>query len=61
MGTSAFALENDWSFGQMLPRMKQMHPEFTDKQLEKMFQSCHAEDGPMQLDVSKREHAKYDE
>lgn len=48
MGTTAFALESNGSFDQMLPFMKQMHPNSSDQQLKEMYQSCHSENGPMQ-------------
>jgi hypothetical protein len=34
--------ENGWSFNEMLPMMKEMHPSFSDEQLEQMYQDCHS-------------------
>ncbi|GGC82831.1 hypothetical protein GCM10007216_11720 [Thalassobacillus devorans] len=34
------------SFEEMLPFMKQMHPNFDDSQLEGMYQGCHGQNGP---------------
>lgn len=48
IGTTAFALNSHGSFDRMLPFMKQMHPNSSDQQLEKMYRSCHSENGPMQ-------------
>jgi len=33
--------ENDWSFDEYLPQMKQMHPEMNEQDLEQMYQDCH--------------------
>jgi len=33
------------SFNEMLPFMKEMHPNLSDQQLEDMYQSCHGKDG----------------
>ena len=33
------------SFKEMLPFMKQMHPNLNDQQLENMYQSCHSKGG----------------
>ncbi|MNO30703.1 hypothetical protein D3C76_206480 [compost metagenome] len=45
IGTAAFAAGDgpiqNWSFEDMLPHMKQVHPDFTDQQLKDMYQSCH--------------------
>lgn len=30
-----------WSFEEMLPFMKQMHPEMNEKEMEQMYQNCH--------------------
>ena len=35
------------SFKEMLPFMKEMHPSWTDEQLEDMYKSCHGEGGGM--------------
>ncbi|SEA40448.1 hypothetical protein SAMN05421743_104232 [Thalassobacillus cyri] len=34
------------SFEEMLPFMKEMHPDFNDSQLEEMYQDCHGQNGP---------------
>lgn len=36
------------SFNEMLPFMKEMHPNWSDKQLEDMYKSCHGEGGMKQ-------------
>jgi heme A synthase len=43
IGTGAYAAadDNGFSFEQMLPFMKQMHPNFSDDQLEQMYNNCH--------------------
>lgn len=33
--------DNDWSFQELLPHMKEMHPEMNEQQMEQMYQSCH--------------------
>ncbi len=48
IGTTAFALENNGTFEQMQPQMKQMHPDLTDEQILDMYQNCHSEDGSIQ-------------
>ncbi len=35
------------SFKEMLPFMKEMHPNWSDDQLEDMYKSCHGNGGPM--------------
>jgi hypothetical protein len=35
------------SFKEMLPFMKEMHPNWSDEQLEDMYKSCHGEGGMM--------------
>lgn len=32
---------NGWSFEEMLPHMKEMHPEMNEQQMEQMYQDCH--------------------
>lgn len=46
VGTVALANELP-SFKEMLPFMKEMHPNWTDEQLEEMYKSCHGEGGMM--------------
>jgi hypothetical protein len=42
VGTAVYAAEDGQStFQEMLPFMKQMHPQWSDEQLENMYQSCH--------------------
>ncbi|QTM99058.1 hypothetical protein ERJ70_06935 [Sediminibacillus dalangtanensis] len=43
IGNIVFAHDggNGWSFTEMLPMMKEMHPSFNDEQLEQMYQDCH--------------------
>ncbi|MBG9792163.1 hypothetical protein ABD76_06500 [Paenibacillus dendritiformis] len=44
-GTAVYASGSDDSgFGQMLPHMKQMHPDMTDAQVDQMVQHCHGSD-----------------
>ena len=52
LGTSAYALEKTGNFEQMLPLMKQMHPEFSNQQLEDMYQSCHTNDNTQMMNNS---------
>lgn len=40
----AHSTEGDWSFENMLPHMKQMHPEMGEQDLEQMYQNCHGSD-----------------
>ncbi|MCD8500605.1 MAG: hypothetical protein LRY71_01645 [Bacillaceae bacterium] len=52
VGTVAFASSNDENFGrrnfdEMLPRMQEMHPDFTESELEEMYNNCHGEGGMM--------------
>lgn len=43
IGTAVYAAAADSGlFEQMLPMMKQMHPNMTDQQLQDMFNSCHS-------------------
>lgn len=30
-----------WGFEEMLPFMKQMHPEMNEQEMEQMYQNCH--------------------
>ncbi|WP_284140819.1 MULTISPECIES: CUE domain-containing protein [unclassified Virgibacillus] len=54
IGNIAFAHGNNnlegWSFEEMLPFMKEMHPNVQDEQLEQMYQNCHGnwQQSPMQ-------------
>lgn len=48
IGTTAFALENNGTFEQMQPQMKQMHPDFSDEQIQDMYQNCHSDDSSAQ-------------
>ena len=46
VGTAAYAQgEGNFNFGQMLPYMKQMHPDLTNEQLQDMYESCHGTGG----------------
>lgn len=36
-------------FEQMLPYAKQMHPNFSDKQIEEMYNNCHGGNGPQRM------------
>lgn len=47
LGTAVYADANNWSFRDMLPFMKQMHPEASEQQLYNMYESCHGKDGAM--------------
>jgi len=53
VGSTAFALEKDWTFEDMLPHMKQVHPDFSDQQLKDMYNSCHGKNGVMRQIVAK--------
>ncbi|WP_316571596.1 hypothetical protein [Neobacillus sp. YIM B06451] len=33
------------SFGKMKPHMQQMHPDFSEKELKEMYESCHGNNG----------------
>ncbi|MCR8644343.1 hypothetical protein NV379_16950 [Paenibacillus sp. N1-5-1-14] len=42
IGTAAYAIDAmPHSFKQMLPFMKEMHPEMNEAELEQMYNSCH--------------------
>ncbi|MFA1822187.1 hypothetical protein ACDX78_18725 [Virgibacillus oceani] len=43
IGNAVYAsgAENVWSFEEMLPFMKEMHPEMNEQQMEQMYQDCH--------------------
>ncbi|NBI30883.1 hypothetical protein [Chengkuizengella marina] len=46
IGTAVYAHETDqeislFNFDEMLPFMEQMHPNWSDKQLEDMYNDCH--------------------
>ena len=46
IGTAAYAAEvGPSSFRDMLPFMKEMHPNLNDSQLEQMYNSCHQRQG----------------
>lgn len=46
MGTALAASDNgNWTFEDMLPFMKSMHPDLTDEQLQTMFNACHGNNG----------------
>ncbi|WP_068780274.1 CUE domain-containing protein [Paenibacillus sp. GM2] len=49
IGTAAYAAgegQGLWaSFQDMLPHMRAMHPDLSDRQLEDMYQSCHGNSG----------------
>lgn len=36
-----------WSFEQMLPFMKKMHPDMNDETLKQMYDTCHGQGGMM--------------
>ncbi|MNJ49216.1 hypothetical protein D3C77_444350 [compost metagenome] len=36
-------------FEQMLPYARQMHPDFSDKQIEEMYNNCHGGNGPQRM------------
>lgn len=46
IGTFAYAQgEGNFNFGQMLPYMKQMHPDLSTDQLQDMYNACHGTSG----------------
>lgn len=46
VGTVAYAQgEGSFNFGQMLPHMKQMHPDLTTEELQDLYNSCHGTGG----------------
>lgn len=50
-GTYAFAQGNGngfLNFEEMKPYMQKMHPNFSDKELQDMYQACHGEGGVME-------------
>lgn len=49
-GTAVFAAnegteEGIFNFEKMKPQMQEMHPDFSDQQLDDMYNSCHGADG----------------
>ncbi|MGO4889665.1 CUE domain-containing protein [Anaerobacillus sp. MEB173] len=49
-GTTAIASTDvfeDFTFENMLPFMKQMHPNMDEEQLQGMYETCHGENGMM--------------
>ncbi|WP_203556873.1 hypothetical protein [Bacillus sp. B15-48] len=48
-GTFAFAqtdgVDGKWSFQNMLPLMQKMHPDFSNDELEQMYNDCHGSNG----------------
>ncbi|PLR83650.1 hypothetical protein [Bacillus sp. V33-4] len=51
-GTYAFAQANNdgegtINFGQMKPKMEEMHPDLSEKELKDMYDSCHGNGGTM--------------
>lgn len=50
LGTAVYGDVNEWSFRDMLPFMKQMHPEASEQQLNDMYESCHGNNGVMMRD-----------
>ncbi|GGJ71367.1 TPP-dependent pyruvate/acetoin dehydrogenase alpha subunit [Anoxybacillus voinovskiensis] len=40
LATAVFAASDSNSWGKMLPLMKQMHPNFSEEQLQKMYEQC---------------------
>lgn len=40
--------EEPLNFGQMLPFMQQMHPDYSTKELKQMYDSCHGANGVTQ-------------
>lgn len=50
LGSAVYAESNDggqgtFNFGQMLPFMKQVHPDFSEQQLKDMYNNCHGTNG----------------
>lgn len=46
IGTAAYAAEvGPSTFKEMLPFMKEMHPNMNDTELEQMYNSCHQREG----------------
>ncbi|MEX2415760.1 MAG: hypothetical protein WD424_06425 [Paenibacillaceae bacterium] len=50
LGSAVYAESNDegqgtFNFGQMLPFMKQVHPDLTEQQLKDMHNNCHGTNG----------------
>lgn len=46
IGTAAYAAGGGLnSFNEMLPFMKQMHPQMNDSELEQMYNNCHQREG----------------
>jgi len=43
IGSAVYAHGSDegWSFQEMLPFMKEMHPDMDEQQMEEMYQKCH--------------------
>lgn len=44
IGNAVFAhggSDGGWSFQEMIPFMKEMHPDMDEKQLKQMYQDCH--------------------
>ncbi|WP_017756408.1 CUE domain-containing protein [Calidifontibacillus oryziterrae] len=46
------------SFSEMLPFMKEMHPNWSEEELEEMYQACHGEGGMMQNPDSMPQQSK---
>lgn len=50
VGTAAFAQDDNGgiiNFESMKPYIEKMHPSFSEKQLEDMYDNCHGENGMM--------------
>lgn len=49
IGTAAYAAGSGQSWGStfrdLLPHMRQVHPDLSDRQLEQMYQNCHGNSG----------------
>lgn len=62
-GTYAFAQTNEdgngggkFNFGQLLPHMKEVHPDLSTKELKQMYNSCHGEDGNSEKNTTSTEN-----
>ena len=60
LGTAVYAAtssnSNHGTFEQMLPTMKEMHPDLTDQQLQDMFNTCQAAGTGMQQMMNHSQH-----
>lgn len=48
IGTAVYADAGGYTFEDMLPFMKQMHPQATEQQLNDMYENCHGSGGMME-------------